>query len=373
MNKEESVKKKPYANLLWMVWAILIIYLFVVVQTLVQSDNSFFSGDENARFVIFSTIGGILLFSVIYNLGKAVFAKFTGFKIKAINILVLHFTKLDGKWNFDFVFPEGIGGNVHVVPDKEYSKCKPILFHFGGGITSLIITFVACLISSFLDSSKKITFIFLILSLMGIVILIANLIPAYTDGINDGFAIRLLINKNNKKVYLDNLKQFAALNYGDGELMDVCYENYDDIFQGYSLIYRYYYFMNKEDFVNAEHVCDLMIEYNKFINSEDYDIAQTNKIYFVLLAKGNDSSYDYFYSLDKRFRNAAVSNANYEALKTGILIAGKVEKTYDLYEYLLKYEGKNAKKYYFTRIEAEKKLIQKSKEIVLKDFPDWEN
>ncbi len=373
MDEEKNKKRKPYRNYLWFVLIVILILAVIIIRTLLQDDNKFFVGKEKTMFVILSFIFGVLLYVIVYQIGKMIFALLSGFKIISANILMLNFVKKENKLKVEFIFPEGWGGLIHVIPNKEYDRCKPILFHLGGFIFTIIFAVLSSLIAYFVDPTKKIVYILLILSIMGIIVLIVNMIPVYTDGVNDGFAIRLLLEKKNKKAYLDNLYQYEALYIGNRELQDFSYEDYDDTFQAYSLIYRYYYFMNKEDFTSAKKVCDLILEHREFISSEDVELAESNKLYFILLSESDEKCYDYYYSLDKGYRNFVISTSNYETLKTGLLVASKIEKTYDLYEHLLKSENKTKELYYKTRVVHEEKLVLKAKEDVLKSFPDWKD
>ncbi len=373
MDGEKSKKRKSYRNYLWFVLIVILLFAIIIIRTLLQGDNKFFVGKEKTMFVILSFVFGIMLYIIVYQIGKIIFALLSGFKIISANILVLNFVKKENKFKIEFVFPEGWGGLIHVIPNKDYDKCKPILFHFGGSILTIIFAVLASLIAYFVDPTRKLVYILLTLSIMGIIVLIANMIPVYTDGINDGFAIRLLLEKKNKKAYLDNLYQYEALYLGNRELQDFSYDDYDDTFQAYSLIYRYYYFMDKEDFNSAKEVCELMLEHRGFVSSEDVEIAESNKLYFMLISESDEKCYDYYYSLDKGYRNYAISTSNYETLKTGLLVASKIEKTYDLFEHLLKSENKTKESYYKTRVAYEEKLVLKAKEAVYKTFPDWED
>lgn len=371
MNEEKV--KKPYRNYLWFILIITIVFAFVIIRTLYQTETRHFSGQEKNIFVIAALFGGLIGFTILYHIGKILFALISGFKVISINILLLTFKKQGDKWKFDIVFPEGFGGMIHVVPNKDYDKCKPILFHFGGLITSVVLAGLISLILTFVDPTHKLVFVSLTCSLAGIIVLLVNLLPLYTDSINDGFAIRLLLDKKNKKAYLDNLTQETSLKYQIGELKQIEYDDYNDTFQANSLIYQYYYYMDREDFYHAEKCCEKILEYRKFVFQDIVCLTEVNKLYFYVLRESSDKSYDYFYSLDKEYRNYALSTSNYETLKTGILLACKVEKTYDVYEHLLKSENKLKANYYPVRENAETKLIAKSKEITLSVFPDWEN
>lgn len=371
MNEEKI--KKSYRNYAWLIIFVVFLYAFVVIKTLFDSNNNFFVGSEKTKFIIIAVISGFLLYTIIYQLGKIVFALLLGFKIVAVNILVIDIKNHDGKWKIDFAFPEGCGGNVHVLPKKEDEKCFPLIYQFGGVIFVVLFAVLLPLIFYFVDSTRKMAYIALVLSLISIVVLLANFIPLYTDGINDGFTMRLLLNKDNTRVYMDNLRQYTALNYGIGELKKLEYDNYGDVFQTKSLIYQYYYYIKNNDLVNAEKTCLKILEHKEYLSDEEVDLAEVNKLYFILLKEDSDKCYDYYYSLDKEYRKYALSTNNYETLKVGFLLAGKVEKTYDLYEHLLKYENKLKDNYYPLCLENEKVLIANAKKIVLDIFPDWEN
>lgn len=369
MNRE---RKKPYKNYTWFVLIVLLIVAFVILKSLYE-ENTHFSGNESYYFIFGTIIGGFLGYSIIYQLGKLVFGLLSGMKFVSISLLIFNIAKVQGETKFSVGAPEGWLGNTHMIPGNEnYDKVKPILYHFGGLFAYIIAAIGSSLICLALDSTRKLLFVALVCAVIGLLVILLNLMPLYSDGLNDGFTIRLLLEKENKKPYLDNLLQYNALHYGNGSLKeDYNYERYDDAFQAASLLYKYYFYMENKEHRNAEKICDMMIDYKDYLSFEAKQIAYNGKLYFMLLRETDEVCYDYFYSIDKDFRKFPVSKDSLEGIKTGLLIASKVEKSYDLYEYLVNAYPKLVDSYYPTKVKREMELIEKSLNIVAEQHPDW--
>ena len=371
---EKKVLKKPYRNYSWFVFVVVIVLAITLLQTVFQPRNEFFTGNEVFLFIFFSILGGFIAYTIIYVLGKFIFGKICKMRLISINILFIRWKRIDGKLVTEFTLPDGWGGSVSMAPNADYDQCHPILYHFGGTIFSILVMILSSSILLSIDSSKKLGYISLVVACVGLLVLVANLMPFWTDSIGDGFAIRLLLNKENRKVYFDNALQYEALLTGQGSLNpDYEYDHYNDTLQAESLIYRYYYWLNNENYEKAEAIVDLLLENKKYLSNENALIAQNAKLYFSLLRKNNDESYDYYYSLERDIRHYSISTTSLESIKTGLLVAAKVEKTYDLYHHLKKSIQKLENDYYFTLKETELKLIQQSIELVEAMYPDWKN
>ena len=372
--EENKNTRKPYKNYTWIVMLGLLVLAFFMLRELYKNQQ-FFSGNESYIFIALTLIGGFLGYSVVYQLGKLIFGLIAKMKLVSINILVFNIYKEKGKLKFGFGLPEGWIGNMLMVPGNEnYKKVKPILYHFGGLFAYIFVAALSTLICFIVDPTKAALYTALVVAVIGFLVIFVNLIPLYSDGLNDGFIIRLLINKKNKKPYLDNLLQKSALLYGNGEIVgNYEYDSYDDIFEAESLLYKYYFYMNQNDQFYGEKTIDRMIENKAFLSSENAQVAFSNKMYFVLLKESDDYCYDYYYNIDKEYRKFAMSKNNLEAIKTGLLLSAKVEKAYDLYAHLLNSYKKAIEKYYPSRRKYEIALIEKSIKLVEEKYPDWKN
>ena len=94
-------KRKPYSNYTWVVVVVLLGLAFAILQS-VFNINDFFKGDENLIFIIVSLIGGYVVYSIIYTLGKLIFGKIANMNFVSINLLFFVIKKLDNKLVFDF-------------------------------------------------------------------------------------------------------------------------------------------------------------------------------------------------------------------------------------------------------------------------------
>lgn len=374
MEEEKKVLKKPYRNYSWAVFVIVIIVAFALLQTVLQPRSEFFRGNDVYIFIFASIIGGFLGYAVVYSIGKFIFGKLSGFRLASMNILLIRLTRIEGKLQFEFCLPDGLGGAIFMVPNKQYERCHPFLYHFGGTIFTILVMVVSSIVCLFVDPTKKLGYIALCLACVGVLVLIVNMLPFWTDGVNDGFAIRLLINKENRKAYFDNALQQEALLTGHHELKDeYVYDHYDNTFQAASLIYRYYYYIDHDQEKEARKIIDLMLENKGYLLHEQALFAENMKLYYYLLEHNDEESYDYYYSLERENRNFAISTSSLDNIKVGLLIAGKVEKSYDLFTHLIKAEKKAEDSYYFSRRDKEIALCDKSIKLILEKYPDWKN
>ena len=371
MNKE---KRKPYRNYSWGVFIVVLIVAIALFQTVLQARKEFFVGNELIIFIVLALLGGFFGYTIIYQIGKFIFGKIAGFRLVSINLLILRFIRIDGKISTEFTNPDGWGGSVLMAPNRPYERCYPILYHFGGTIFSILTMVISSTLALSLDPTKKIGYITLSLACVGILVLIVNLFPCWVDYVSDGFAVRLLTHKENRKPYFDNLLQEESLLTGYKELKDeYVYDRYDDTLQAHSLLYRYYFYMNKKDYVEARKIIKLMIENKGYLPHNEALLAESMELYFVLLESNDETSYDYYYSLDRQYRNGAVSTSSLENIKVGLLVALKVEKSYELYQHIKKTIKKLQDKYYFTRRDYELELITKSIKMVEEKYPEWKN
>lgn len=369
-----SEKRKPYRNYSWAVFIVVILVAITLIQTVLQARKDFFDGSQLYIFIVLAILGGFFGYTIVYFIGKLIFGKIAGFRLININLLILRFTRIEGKIHMEFSSPDGWGGSVLMAPNRPYDRCYPILYHFGGTIVSILTMVISSLIALSVDPTKKIGYIVLSLACVGILVLIVNLFPCWVDYVSDGFAIRLLIRKENRKPYLDNLLQEESLLTGYHQLTDeYVYERYDDTLQARSLVYRYYFYMNNKQYKEARDVLKLMIENKGFLPRNLALLAQTMELYFVLLEKSDEEAYDYYYSLDRQDRNYAVSLSSFENIKVGLLVACKVEKSYELYQHIKKGIKKTEDNYYFTRREYEEELIKKSIALVEEKYKEWKN
>ncbi len=374
MEKNDNVKvaKKPYRNYTWFVLLVVIALAIMIIQT-VYSNNRFFNGNLAIVFIVCTLIGGYAGYTIIYELGKLLFGKISKLNFVSINLLFLTIYKANNSFKLKFVFPEGWGGNLHMsYKEDDINKTKPILYLCGGFISVILVAIISCLVA-YIIGDKAILYTCLVLSCIGLLVLMANLLPFYTDGISDGFAIRLLLDSENKKTYLDNCNQYAYLNYSLGALKEYQYDNYCDVLQAESLIYRYYFYMDNKQYSKAKECVELMLANKDYLTLESRQIAYNAKLYFMLLNESDEVCYDYYYSLDKVYRNFPISKDSLEGVKVGMLVALKIEKTYDVYGYLLANYHKMEDLYYPTRKDAELELIQKSINIVEQRNPDWKD
>lgn len=370
MSEEIKNKRNPYKNYSWLVYIALLVFALVIFKNLYQYNEYF----DAIPFAIITLIGGFAGYYIVYILGKLIFGLIGKMKFISIHILFIKIYKENNKIKYALELSDSILGNVFMIPStNDYNKVKPILYHFGGFISFMFVTVISVTVCYFIDPSAAL-YTSLVLAFIGLLVIFINLNPLYSDSLTDGFAIRLLLNKKNKKPYLDNLLQKNALIYSNGTLNGAYkYDEYNDIFQAESLLYLYYYYMNQNDTFLAEKVLDKMIDNKDFLSLENVQLAYCNKMYFMLQKESNEYCYDYFYSLNKEYRKFSITKGNLEAVKTGLLLSAKVEKSYELYDYLLRSYKKSIDKYYSSRRKYEIALIEKSIKQVEEMFPEWKN
>lgn len=373
-NKEKLYPK--YRNYSLYVFIVVFVLAYFIGKTIFTDGSQYFYYDAWI-YALISVIGGFILSTVFYEIGKIVFGKIAGYKLIKTVILFIKFQRnSEDKLKFSLCFPENFGGNTLMVKkNDDFNKKSATLYHLGGTLFSVIvfilgIIFVPMIAKAIGDES--ISYYYYLMCGIDLLVIIVNTAPFLSDIFNDGFSLRLcLFSEENMKAYHQNLKQYEALLCANNELKLYEYEDYHNLLTIKGLIYNYYYYVDKDDFENAERMLDICLEHKEYILNDDLAKVHSFKIYFMLLKGEIEKVEKDYWELPKSMRKEVNNYHEFECLKTCLLIAAFIDLNYDLYEYITTRLDKNVDKYYALRQEKENDLIDKALEYIQKNKKDW--
>lgn len=215
------MKKETIFGLLMylLIFGVAIVYGLTVLQTHFQS-SSMTEVWQYAIYIVVSIIIGVVISSVLFEIGHIVGAKVGGYKIMAVTILYLSFYKDGEKNRFGFKGFDGLSGETIIIPNyQKKDKPNPFPYIIYGSIFNLV-WFVGCIILFFMfyKGSKfdsDLAYAFLTVGLIDVIMLIYNIIPLQLDAATDGGRLAFIIKNKDYKVYNDLLLAKYQAKHGE--------------------------------------------------------------------------------------------------------------------------------------------------------------
>ena len=148
------MKKEDVASIIIFVLIIAIAIIFGVTVLQPRASITTLTQGEYVWGIVGSIVGGIVLNSVMFEVAHIVGAKIGRYDIILVNILGLTFYKnLDNQWKFKLSAPNGLTGEVRILPKQDAKKepnPRPYLM-FG---TVFFLIEVIAIVSSFMLLEK---------------------------------------------------------------------------------------------------------------------------------------------------------------------------------------------------------------------------
>ena len=105
---------------------------------------------------------------------------------------------------------------------KDINKNMPYLYLLGGFIFTVLvdigIIFLGRYLTELLDEGIY-RYVGYLISAVSLIILILNIVPFYSGALLDGFVIRVIYNKDNRRAYLEYLSNLHQMTSSDGKLV----------------------------------------------------------------------------------------------------------------------------------------------------------
>lgn len=287
------------------VYILMLIIVFLVAIFVIQKNFSYVYnnlGQSGAILcVVLSLLIGLVLNSILIELGHITGAKLGGYKIYNVTILGLCFYKKheeDKHFKFKFSNFDGLTGETKIYQNKEKTSPRlyillPILIIF---IEVIVLLSIICSIK---DSSSiaYIKYASIIVLTIGGIIILYDFIPLELDSSNDGYRYVITSKKENLEAYNEELRILKNIEYGK---LDYDYKMFDEITDYTAKINSYsFYHLILEDKVD-----DVLNIVNKTLDSKISDF--TKEYYsltkFYLLCLKNENVKEYYESLDSQIK-----------------------------------------------------------------------
>lgn len=375
---EENKTKKEYPKYrnysLWILVVILLVAWFIGRNVFLDASRIF--GNNVWIFALVSLIATYILNSLLYELGKCLFGWIAGYRLNYLNFFGITFQRAKGKTRIVTRAWENYGTRTVMAPKHPEEKTHPALYLLGGSIFTAVLN-IAILVTCVLISTRSYDTLYqccaYVQCMIGLIVLVLNLAPFLSDGLSDGFLLRLILTSpESRRIFHDNLYQEEALYTGKHDLKEVTYEDDHNLLAVRALIYQYYYHVHTGNLQAAEQSVLRIFDVKEYAMEEDVLTAYSLKYFFLLLRGGEEKISEEYWALPKSQRKYCSSYASFETLKTALLIASLIDLNYDLYEYITTKIDKRKSDYdLIYRSEDEEKLIQLALHTIEKRKPEW--
>lgn len=369
----ESNQNKHYYNLSWLVYLFIGVIGFFLVRWFFDELNLQVVYDLEMNIYLYDVlilIYGFISCGIVYNLGKLIFSLLCGYKLIYFNLYFLGIEKINGKIKPYFGAKYDLSCRVVMEPTKENPKTTlPLL---GGTILSLAVLGITYGLIFGLNTEPTTKFFFLVSSMFYFFMIILSLVPFRMDSLNDGFALKLLKDKNKKNIYLHNLKNIKAL-YSDGELeyLDVQEENDPIVLEAF--VYNYYKLISDKKIEEACELASKCYEYRKNIISEEHAMTLViGHVYNMCIKNDIEGLKSFYKEADINLKHVVNETKNLEQVKTALYIFAFIDEDKEGYVKIINDVKKLEKKYKYKKfIEIENEMIKNVINEVQEKKPEW--
>ncbi|MFA7032867.1 MAG: hypothetical protein WC201_04840 [Bacilli bacterium] len=152
---------------------------------------------------------GVIVNSILFELAHVCGAKIGRYEVVSVNMLRFNFYKENGKTKFHFAPFDGLTGETKILPKKEAKKePNPSSFLLFGslfyGIEIIIIIFAFLFIKANASNNSMLldwAYFILTIGVVGAGILFYNIIPFHLDSLTDGYRLRLVGSRKNRRAF----------------------------------------------------------------------------------------------------------------------------------------------------------------------------
>lgn len=378
------MKKEDITGLF--VWLLIlgaaVAYFFFGIRP--QADNSFIFQETNwivyVLFFIAAVIVGVILNAIMFEIAHVLGAKAGRYDVVSTNILGFTFYKEDGKRKFHLSHFDGLTGETKILP-KEKAKKEPnptAFLLFGSlffGVEIILVIFAFLFITTSPDKTDlavDMAYFILTIGVSGASILFYNIVPFRLDSLTDGYRLRLVGSRKNRRAF--NQLLFAEVT---GQISK---EQEEKAFKGekesnFSTdmnLNKAYLLLSEEKFQEAEKILNDIINDKKSARKV-VATAENQLIYINLLVKPLEEARlfcDERVSMSKK--REISSDQSMGAIRTYVLISGLIDKSNSECLRALEWSKKSFKRVPEQRKPLERVLFNKALEKVINAHPNWE-
>ncbi len=310
---------------------LLILAIAVVFGITVLREHSASSNMDTFVYILFilgAILTGILLNSILFEVGHILGAKVGRYEIVSVNILGLLWYKEEGKTKFKFSGYDGLTGETVILPKKEAKKePNPTPYLMFGTLFYLVELIIIIVLFTLYNTKDNmlmynIVYFLLVVAVIGGMVLIYNILPFKLDAMTDGYRMRMTTNSANKKAFNELLRVQYAINQGE-ENVEVATFSEITNFTAELNLNKVYTLLDKKEFEEAEKLIDIILAGKSTISEKVYTRARAQKIYINIFTKPIEEAkefYDKEVPMDERRR---ISNdISMVSIRTYLLMSG---------------------------------------------------
>lgn len=366
------MKKEDFLTLIvYGLMFVIALFIGLEIVSTALTELGYFTDASRYSFASIVIIVGIIFNVILFEVGHIIGAKFGGYKVLSVNMLGFCFYRTKTKLRFGFKSFQGLTGETKIIAKKE--KANPRLYFLAPTMLVVLEFAIALLVYVFTPKDIIIHHAGLIISGIGVLLLVYNIMPFKLDTITDGYYLVMLSKKINTEAYNELIRIESKIFAGE-EIGDV--RVFDEITTLTSRVnmYKIYEYIDKNDYDSALALIDLMIEKKSSVEEEVSSRAYAQKLYIVLLTKTKDEADKFWFEvLDGKERKFVSNDLSMESLRAYLLYNGIVTKSQSECEYVINRVPKALKlglDSYRRNIEIG--LFNKAFELVKSNNPDWE-
>lgn len=310
---------------------LLILAIAVVFGITVLREHSASSNMDTFVYILFilgAILTGILLNSILFEVGHILGAKAGRYEIVSVNILGLLWYKEEGKTKFKFSGYDGLTGETVILPKKDAKKePNPTPYLMFGTLFYLVELIIIIVLFTLYKGRENmlmynIVYFLLVVAVIGGMVLIYNILPFKLDAMTDGYRMRMTTNSANKKAFNELLRVQYAISQGE-ENVEVATFSEITNFTAELNLNKVYTLLDKKEFEEAEKLIDIILAGKSTISEKVYTRARAQKIYINIFTKPIEEAkefYDKEVPMDERRR---ISNdISMVSIRTYLLMSG---------------------------------------------------
>ena len=378
------MKKEDITGLF--VWLLIlgaaVAYFFFGIRP--QADNSFIFQETNwivyVLFFIAAVIVGVILNAIMFEIAHVLGAKAGRYDVVSTNILGFTFYKEDGKRKFHLSHFDGLTGETKILP-KEKAKKEPnptAFLLFGSlffGVEIILVIFAFLFITTLPDKTDlavDMAYFILTIGVSGASILFYNIVPFRLDSLTDGYRLRLVGSRKNRRAFNQLLFTEVTGQISKEQEEKAFKGEKESNFSTDMNLNKAYLLLSEEKFQEAEKILNDIINDKKSARKV-VATAENQLIYINLLVKPLEEARlfcDERVSMSKK--REISSDQSMGAIRTYVLISGLIDKSNSECLRALEWSKKSFKRVPEQRKPLERVLFNKALEKVINAHPNWE-
>ena len=331
-------------------------------------------------YVIIFVVAGVLIASILLEVGHIIGAKIGGYKITKCNILGVQWKReKDNHLHFSFSFSfDGLTGETAISP-KEGKKANPRHYIYAPLVIFLLeIAICAALVvmgKAFFKDNNSLWESVYIAGLISLTIFVIvnlyNIFPAALDSKNDGYLLTILNNKTNVEAYNNLLIAQEKMALGEELPETPIYHEVTDFTNSLNQV-SIYKALKEKDFVKALEINEYTISSKSKVSSRNYNNAIAQKLSIHLLNSNLEEVKEEYVSLPLEEKKFIANLSSAPAVRAYLLISGLIEESEAEAKTALANADKAIKDSGEEKKDIELDLIKESLRKVVGVHPEWD-